>query len=214
MRRYSFFADSCRIDHLFLTSSQGASSLGARLKSTACHWIPEGINPENYRFLPFAEKDIDVLQLGRRYDQYHTQVVEALEKQHKTYLYEKLSGHIIFPTREKYIDGLARSRISICVPSTMTHPEQARGIETMTVRYLQSMLSKCLIVGHAPQETIELFGYNPVIEIDFTDPVNQLLSILKNMADYMPLVEKNYRTVLEQHTWKHRWDRIAQLLLG
>ena len=52
--------------------------------------------------------------------------------------------------RDAFIDGLARSRVSICVPSSVTHPERAGDIETMTIRYLQSMVSKCVVLGRAP----------------------------------------------------------------
>ena len=75
----------------------------------------------------------------------------------------------------------------------------------MTMRYLQSIVSKCLIVGQAPKEMIELFGYNPVIEIDWTAPENQITSILNHYNEYQYLIEKNYLMVVNNHTWKHRW---------
>ena len=206
------YAESCQIDYLFLSSQQATKMLQERLPHVSCHWIPEGINPESYHYLSLAEKDIDVLQLGRRYNSYHNLIVEPLAQADRVYFYEKIAGQIIFPTRAEYLDALARSRISICVPATLTHPDRAGGIETMTTRYLQSMLSKCLILGHAPRETIELFGYNPIIEIDTQAPVAQLQFIMKNIAEYSSLIEKNYQTVLAGHTWQHRWRQIASLL--
>jgi hypothetical protein len=206
------FAEACQINHLFISSSQGAEQLGKVLTETACHWIPEGIHPERYWTGTLPTKDIDILQLGRRFDRYHELVAEPLARLGKVYLYEKVSGKIIFPTHHEYMDGLARAKISICVPSTITHPALAGGIETMTVRFLQSMISKCLIVGHAPQEMTTLFGYNPVIEIDYNDPVKQLEVLLKTLPEYQPLIEKNYRTILEHHTWRHRWAKIAAIL--
>ena len=74
------------------------------------------------------------------------------------------------------------------------------------------MVSKCLVVGHAPNEMIELFGYNPVIEIDILNPTQQLESILKNYSDYLPLIEKNYEQVLQNHTWENRWNQIKKIL--
>ena len=110
------------------------------------------------------------------------------------------------------MDGLARSRISICVPSNITHPARAGDVETMTIRYLQSMVSKCLVVGYAPKEMIELFGYNPVVEIDMENPADQLLDILNNFVKYTPLIEKNYNSVLKNHTWRQRWTEIADVI--
>jgi hypothetical protein len=213
-KKIRLFAESCHIDYLFASSSQGTAMLSDALKKTSCHWIPEGITPEDYYLAFTPEKDIDVLQLGRRYNHYHDLIAKQLDRQGKVYLYEKQAGKVIFPTRLDYVEGLARSKISICVPSALTHPHLAGGIETMTVRYLQSMFSKCLIVGHAPSEMIQLFGYNPVVEIDFTDPVKQLLHLLNNLSEYRPLIEKNYQVVLAHHTWRHRWEKISKILFG
>jgi hypothetical protein len=212
--KISCFADACRIEHLFISSMQGAAALNLLVRDTKCHWIPEGITPDNY-FLAFKpEKDIDVLQLGRRYEKFHGMIAPGLAKQGKKYLYEKVSGTVIFPTRLDYVEGLARTKISICAPLSITHPERADGIETMTVRYLQSMLSRCLIVGHAPAEMIQLFGYNPVIEIDYNDPAKQLLELLDRLPEYEPLIEQNYLAVREHHTWRSRWQQIQCILQG
>ena len=199
------------IDYVFVSSSQAAERLNRLLGQSKFYWIPEGINPSEYKYVSFEKKDIDVLALGRRYDDYHHAIVSFMEKNHYVYLYEKEKGNIIFPTRDEFIDGLARTKISICVPSNITHPDRAGDIETMTIRYLQSMISKCLIVGRAPKEMIELFGYNPVIEIDETRLSEQLNDILKNYADYVSLIEKNYRQVIQHHTWKNRWQQIKDI---
>jgi hypothetical protein len=81
----------------------------------------------------------------------------------------------------------------------------------MTNRYLQSMASKCLIVGCLPKEMLELFAYNPVVEIDRNAPIEQLKTILNNYSDYFPLIEKNYETVSKYHTWENRWKQIKNL---
>ncbi|HEX4141117.1 MAG TPA: glycosyltransferase [Candidatus Methylacidiphilales bacterium] len=208
------FADACEIEHLFISSSQGAAALGLLVKTARCHWIPEGITPGDY-FLAFEpERDIDVLQLGRRYDKYHRMIAPAMEKHGRNYLYEIQPGTVVFPTRLDYVEGLARTKISICAPMAVTNPERAGGIETMTVRYLQSMLSRCLIVGHAPPEMIQLFGYSPLIEIDYSDPAGQILGLLDRLNDYEELIEKNYHAVREHHTWSSRWQQIKDVLYG
>ena len=69
------------------------------------------------------------------------------------------------------------------------------------------MLSKCLIVGNAPAEMIELFGYNPVIEADMNEPAKQIENILNNYDQYIPLIEKNFLHAGKQ-TWENRWMKI------
>lgn len=206
------FLNFFKVDNVFLTSSQAVEIIQSKVKKTNCFWMPEGINPECYQFNNYKDRNIDVLAFGRRYNAYHEQIVQCLEYNNKEYLYEKERGNIIFPTREAFTEGMAKSKISICVPSSITHPERSGNFETLTIRYLQSMVSKCIILGHAPKEMITLFGYNPVIEIDLKNPQDQILSILNNYSDYFPLVEKNYQTVLQHHTWKNRWEDMKLLL--
>jgi len=205
------FCARYKINYLYVTASQSASRLQNKLDKTKVRWIPEGVDVSQYKYESYTSKTIDVLALGRKYDVYHQLIDVGLAEKGYIYRYEKQKGELVFPTREEFIQGLANSKISICVPSNITHPERSGDVETMTIRYLQSMASKCLIVGHAPAEMIELFGYNPVIEIDMTNAVSQLDNILNNYDHYIPLIEKNYQAVLENHTWLHRWNQIVNI---
>ena len=206
------FLNSFNPEHVFLSSSQAVHMLQALTGKFNFSWIPEAISPELYTQYPYSSKDIDVLALGRKYDAHHDRIVAALEMDRRNYLYEKAKGVIIFPTREEFINGLARTKISICVPSSTTSPDRAGSLETMTIRYLQSMISKCLVLGHAPKEMIGLFGYNPVVEIDMENPVLQIRSLLDHFTDYIPLIEKNFAIVVEEHTWRRRWEKITGIL--
>ena len=203
---------SHHFSHVFVSSSQVVERLEDMIERPVFSWVPEGIDSHKYKFLDYHEKDIEVLELGRKYEIYHNHIVEALRVDGRMHLFEEKKGQLIFPTEKDLIDGLARTKISICVPSNITHPERAGDIETMTVRYLQSMASKCLVVGHAPQEMVELFGYNPVVEIDMEKPAQQIREILENFADYIPLIEKNYTETVTNHTWAKRWEQIVGIM--
>ena len=206
------FVKHYKVEYLFLSSSQATERLKNSVGKTQVFWIPEGINPDEYKYYPFDRKDIDVLSFGRRYDKYHNIINKYLETHHKKYVFVESPGNFIFPTRALFVDGLGRSKISICFPSNITNPERAGDIQTMTIRYLQSMISKNLIVGRAPEEMVTLFGYNPVIEVDMHDPVSQLHDIMSNYPSYFSLIEKNFSTVLKYHTWNNRWKLITELL--
>lgn len=205
------FVTTFKIDTVFVSASQSALLLKDKLANNKVHWIPEGINPQDYKVRTYQEKDIEVLALGRKYNRYHESIVDSCDIDNINYLYEIVKGQLVFPTREDFIQGLARTKISICFPSSITHPERSGDIETMTIRYLQSMVSKCLIVGHAPKEMIDLFGYNPVIEVDYTNSFDQLKKILANFTDYIPLIEKNYEIVVQNHTWNNRWNQMKDI---
>jgi hypothetical protein len=178
------------------------------------YWVPEGINPAHYTTVPNQHKDIDVLELGRKHATIHQQIKVALSQGQKVHLYEKEAGKVIFTSQSDFVKGLARSKISICIPTSVTHPEVAEGISTMTNRYLQSMVSKCLVVGVLPDEMKRLFDYNPVVELDQKYPAEHLLEILDNFDSYGELIERNYKTVIEHHTWGTRWDTISAIING
>lgn len=205
------FVNDLAINNVFCSSFTAAEMLSKYKSNCKFYWVPEGINLHEYNYYPYNDKNIDVIQIGRKYDLYHKQIVEFLDEMQKTYLFEKVKGEIIFPTRQMFLDGLARSKISVCFPCAITHPERAMGIETMTIRYLQSMAAKCLIVGKAPTELIKLFGYNPVINADINNSKEQLSFILSNYNTYLPLIEKNYNN-LSNHTWSKRWQQIERLI--
>jgi hypothetical protein len=128
------------------------------------------------------------------------------------YLYEKVKGEVIFKTRDEFIDGLGRSRISICFPKSITHSTQAGGISTMTHRYLESIASRCLILGIIPDEMRELFGYDPGITVNMNDPAGQIIEIIRNFHAYIPLIEKNYSACINNHDWANRWMKIKEII--
>ena len=53
------------------------------------------------------------------------------------------------------------------------------------------------MIGHAPQELINLIGYNPVIEIDKDNPHHQLEDVIAHISDYQELVNRNRDAALK-----------------
>src|SRR5215212_10345929 len=82
------------------------------------------------------------------------------------------------------------------LPISMTHPARSGNVETVTLRYFESMAAKCLIVGHCPAELIEVMGYNPVIEADLSSgpaaAAAQIADILADVGRYQPQVDRNF----------------------
>jgi spore maturation protein CgeB len=193
-----------KINIVFISAKQSADFLKNELLKTNVYWMPEGINIDDYKFVEYSKKNIDIIQMGRKYDFYHMGILKFCTESQIKYLFEKNKGEIIFKTKEEFIDGLSRSKISICFHSSTTNPERSGNTSTMTQRYLQSMASKCLIVGNLPYDMLHLFDYNPIIEADLKNPIKQLREILTNFSTYIPLIEKNYEEVKKNHQWKNR----------
>lgn len=201
----------CRLKVLFFSARQAAELFNQhREGKTECIgiWIPEGIRAAEYHALPAKLKDIDVLEFGRRYEDFHKKIVLPLAEGGYSHQYAK-EGAVLFPGKPDFIDGLSRSKISVCFTSDITHPERAEFISTMTLRYLQSMAAKCLVVGNIPSDIVAVFGYNPVVEIDMNKAGEQIIDILNNYDRYTDLIERNYNAVHQHHTWKQRLDAMA-----
>lgn len=178
-----------------------------------CEWLPEACDPLEYSASkPWSERDIDVLELGRKYDRFHSRIRDPLAKRKRSHLFERVKGSIIFPERDDLIDGYGRTKIAICFPCSVTHPERSGAVETVTLRYFESIASKCIILGHAPQELTDLFGYNPVVEVQEGNELEQIESLLANPDSCHDLVEENHRRLLEVGTWEHRVKQVLEIL--
>ena len=74
------------------------------------------------------------------------------------------------------------------------------------------MLSGMLIVGHAPQELVDIVGYNPVIELDAQAPARQIAQLLAHIADYQPMVDRNREVALAKGDWQQRISELMHRL--
>lgn len=198
-------AEAHDIKLIFVSSRQATERLNAISNGRfACYWVPEAVAVERYRSKPMSQRHIDAIQFGRRWHEYHHCIERFCFEKGIVYRYQFEAYDPIFPTRAEFLDGLADSKISICVPSAITHPERSGDISTMTWRYLESMASKCLVLGRAPLEMKELFDYDPIIEIDLNRPGEQLLELLNDLPRYEELIERNYDYVRRHHQWTNR----------
>jgi len=189
------------INKIFFSALQSAELFNQSLGEERGIWVPEGIYPKRYELFSYHQKSIDVVEMGRRNEDYHGKIAPALNQCSYNHFFGRTP-----------VNPLPKSKISICFPSAVTHPERSGYISTMTLRYLQSMISKCLIVGEAPYDMKYLFDYYPVVEADTDNPGDQLVYILRNFGDYIPLIEKNYQTVMEKHLWSNRMEIIRPYL--
>ncbi|RZJ58543.1 MAG: glycosyltransferase family 1 protein [Hymenobacter sp.] len=213
-----------RVGLLLLSSWQATEHFrGLNLAGCTVQWVPETINPATYRSKPWAERTTNLLSFGRSFLDYHRRVVAGCQAHQITYKYQEQSetkdvatqgmktAALQFPTEEAFLDGLADAQICLCFPRSLTHPQLAGEVSTLTLRYLQAMAAKCLVLGAAPLEATRLFGYNPVVEVDWQDPVGQLQTILRNPAPYQALIERNYAFVCSKLHYQHALNTIHEL---
>ena len=211
--RWESFFKRNRTELAFLTARDAAEHFQRRFPSRRFVWLPESVDPAAHQSdVPLVDRSIDVLELGRKHDAFHDRLTPILLDAHMSHLYEKVKGEIIFPTHSDLVSGLANSRVSICFPQSITNPERSGKVETATLRYFESMASKCLLLGKCPLELQDLFGYNPVVEVG--DPT-EVVDIIRGIADYQLLVDRNYQRLLEVGTHSARVDSlVAELRLA
>ncbi len=201
------------IKDCFITSRQARDEFARTNTGIKFHWLPEATDPAQWSPRKLLhDRQIDVLELGRKHDNYHNAIVEALHSANKRHLYQPDSVQLVFRTQDDLVSGYGDTKIAVCFPRSVTHPELAGGIETLTQRYFEAMASRCLIVGKCPEELSDLWGYNPIVEVDWCDPAEQLLSILENLDEYQSLVDKNHRRCLEIGTWNLRARTVMDVL--
>ena len=111
---------------------------------------------------------------------------------------------------DDYFGTLSNTQIAVSFPRCDTHKEMAGEIETLTERYWESMLSRCLMLGRAPKELVDIMGYNPVVEVDWTNPEKQLAEIYVHLSDYQELVDRNYHIAKERGVWCARIPMILE----
>ena len=122
---------------------------------------------------------------------------------------------ILAATREALVDGFADAKVSVCFPSSMTHPARSAHVETVTHRYFESMASGCIIIGRCPSELRDLFGYNPLVEADVNgDAAGQIEAIVRDPCAYAPLVARNRARLMEVGTWHARVATLLSILVA
>jgi hypothetical protein len=211
--RWAKFFRRHRMRLAFFSARQSAEHFAKALPDMESIWLPEAVEPAIYDGdKPLDQRSIDVLELGRRSDAYHDQIVAPLARAGRLHRFQSAPGQIIFPTTEELAAGFADAKVSVCFPSSMTHPQRSGDVETVTHRYFESFASGCIVVGHAPRELVDLFGYNPVIEADMNDAVGQIEGILREPAAHAALVARNRQRVMEVGTWDARVRTLLELL--
>jgi hypothetical protein len=213
---YPWWSAFFRRHHLrvaFMSSSQSARWFLQNGDLRAAFWLPEAIDADEFESRrPLAARSIDVLELGRKNEEFHSHVLAPLMAHGLKHLYQVERDRVIFPTRDGLVGGLADTKVLICYPACDTHPARAGNVETLTQRYLEGLASGCVLAGRGPRELVEVLGFDPVIRLESSQPVDGLLNVLANIGDYQALVDRGVRAVRERANWDLRVESLQSTL--
>lgn len=183
------------------TSSQTAARMRERFPKMNIMYSPEGIDTSRYSTgKPLAERCIDLLEYGRGSGL-------NIEMDGMRHIRTKKDGKYLY-SNEQLVEVMGDAKVTIALPRSITEPEKAGDIETLTQRYWENMLSRIVMVGHAPKELVDLIGYNPVIEMDTDHPNNQIIDVIAHIGDYQKLVDKNRGVALRLGDWTLRMKHL------
>ena len=154
------------------------------------------------------ERNIDLLEFGRSNDKvFKAEQLESIFDNNNcslNHVCTKQNGKFIY-TNEQLYEAMGNAKVTIAFPRSITQPEIAGDIETLTQRYWECMFSRMVMVGHAPQELIDFIGYNPVIELSDKISAEELIAdVIEHIEDYQVLVDKNRETAEKQGSWDMR----------
>lgn len=171
-------------------------------------WCPEAVDGDVYqKGKLLKDRTIDLLEFGRSSEK--VLQTGALSLNH---VCTKQNGKFIY-TNEQLYQAMGDAKVTIALPRSMTQPEMAGDIETLTQRYWECMFSRMVMVGHAPQELVDFIGYNPVIELREDISAEALIrDVLEHIDDYQELVDKNRETAERLGSWDVRMEWLMEEL--
>lgn len=190
------------------SSRMTAERMQERLPEMRIIWCPEAVDGSVYQKGELLkDRTIDLLEFGRS----NEKVLQtgALSLNH---VCTKQNGKFIY-TNEQLYQAMGDAKVTIALPRSMTQPEMAGDIETLTQRYWECMFSRMVMVGHAPQELVDFIGYNPVIELRKDISAEALIrDVLEHIDDYQELVDKNRETAERLGSWDVRMEWLMEEL--
>lgn len=195
------------------TSSQTAERMQKQFPKMNIMYCPEGIDTSRYSAgKPLTGRSIDLLEFGRSSNLGLNEKDNHNSRTGFRYVSTKKDGKYLY-SNEQLIEVMGDAKVTIALPRSITEPEKSGDIETLTQRYWENMLSRIVMLGHAPQELVDLIGYNPVIEIDWEYPKEQILEIVAHIETYQELVDKNRKMALQKGDWVTRMDLLKNFLV-
>lgn len=197
-----------RVRTAFFTSSQTAERMRNLCPQVNIFHLPEAIEIEIYHAgKPLIERSIDYLEFGRC-----SRILDSSMFDERIKILSSSNEKSGLATRGQLVDALANSKITLALTRLDNQPELAEGIDTLTQRYWECMLSRVVIIGRAPQELIDIVGYDPIVHLNLNHANEQILDIISHIEDYQPFVDKNRATAERLGSWDVRIAWLMEVL--
>ena len=189
------------------TSSITAETMRQRCPKIKILHITEGIDTSIYHAGDLlVRRSIDFLEYGSKQRNLFNKPLEGINHVNSTSIITQMM------TWNDLLNTLGDAKVTLALPRCDVDKETTGGIETLTQRFWEGMLSRSVLVGRAPKELIDLIGYNPVITLDTKKAEKQIKDIIDHIGDYQSFVNKNREIALAMAPWSIRIKMIMNWL--
>lgn len=150
-------SDTVRLPLFFVTSYDIYKIIQGRIKDERCVYIPLSISDIYYDIKKTLNKDIDVVQLGRKNMILHNYMKEYCQKNREiNYVYMENGVYVStvgmavngLVSRKEYMDLLRRAKISlVSSPCVDKEKDFGEGVDFITPRFYESAVEYCHMAG-------------------------------------------------------------------
>lgn len=189
------------------TSSITAEEIRQRCPNVNILHITEGIDTSVYHAGgSLVKRSIDFLEYGSKQRNLFEKPLEGINHVNSTSIITKMM------TWDDLLNTMSDAKVTLALPRCDIDQEVTGGVETLTQRFWEGMLSRSVLVGRAPKELTDLIGYNPVITLDRQNAEEQIKDIIAHIDDFQSLVDKNREVALTMAPWNIRIKKIMNWL--
>lgn len=189
------------------TSSITAEEIRQRCPDVNILHVTEGIDTSVYHAGgSLVRRSIDFLEYGSKQRNLFEKPLEGINHVNSTSIITKMM------TWDDLLNTMSDAKVTLALPRCDIDQEVTGGVETLTQRFWEGMLSRSVLVGRAPKELTDLIGYNPVITLDRQNAEEQIKDIIAHIDDFQSLVDKNREVALTMAPWNIRIKKIMNWL--
>ena len=181
---------------------------------------------DNVRFLPFSvpetwklnripDKQLDVLQIGRKNPILHKWMLKMASENGIEYVYQSIEDGVLnywstkdgligdFRDRQKFTNLLKGARVSLVSSGGIDGSRKGFDINPVTVRFFESAVNYCYMIGRYPRESKD-FEYTRMSEIVIR--VDDEISFRKELTNCLgkPFdLKEKYDSIIDSNATRH-----------
>lgn len=168
-------------------------------------WLPQAINPKIWKDYG-SQKKYKLIQFGRK-----SPILHKFGKKNygeNNYIHGYIEGNI---NLAKHIN---MSEYTLVSPQKRQFPDKTGDVSPVTLRYYQAMACKSMPAGFKPEEFDHIFS-DDIYFLKYEDEeqfTNSIEYFEDNKDEYWELVNRNYKLIMSNHTWKDRVKSMSKIL--